>query len=142
MKTGKDVLNSVIKTTQMGQLGIEAVLEFTRQPELRQALRDQKKEYDEIEKEAMQIAQERQWEVKNLNPAVKGMAQMSTRMRVSGKDPDATIAAMMIQGNTKGSIKTLKNLHRYPETTGTICNISKRLLDCETDNITQMQGFV
>ena len=142
MKTGKDVLNSVVKTTQMGQLGIEAVLEFTRQPELRQALRDQKKEYDEIEKEAMKIAGQRQWEVKNLNPAVKGMARMTTRMRVSGKDPDSTIAAMMIKGNTRGSIKTLKNMHRYPETTGSICAISERLLRCETDNITQMQGFV
>ena len=142
MKSGKDVLNSVIKTAQMGQLGIEAVLEFTKQPALKNALQSQKKGYDAIEQEAIKIAQQRQWEVKNLNPAVKGMARMTTKMRVSGKDPDATIAAMMIQGNTRGSIKTLKNLHRYPETTGQICAISQKLLDCETDNIVQMQGYV
>ncbi|MBE6983828.1 MAG: hypothetical protein E7435_06095 [Ruminococcaceae bacterium] len=142
MKTGKDVLGSVIKTAQMGQLGIEAVLEYTRQPALQEALRSQKQEYNAIEKEAVKIAKERQWEIKNLNPAVKQMAMMTTRMRVQGKDPDATIAAMMIQGNTRGSIKTLKNLHRYPESTGRICAISQRLLDCETDNIVQMQGFV
>lgn len=142
MKSGKDVLGSVIKTAQMGQLGIEAVLEYTNQPSLKDALRKQKQQYDAIEKEAMKIAEDRQWEMKNLNPAVKQMAMMTTRMRISGKDPDATIAAMMIQGNTRGSIKTLKNLHRYPETTGRICAISQKLLDCETDNITQMQGFV
>ena len=142
MKSGKDVLNSVIKTAQMGQLGIEAVLEFTQQPELKQALQSQKKEYDAIEKEAVKIAQQHQWEVKNLNPAVKGMARMSTKMRVSGKDPDATIAAMMIQGNTKGSIKTLKNIHRYAESNGQICAISQKLLDTETDTIIQMQGYV
>lgn len=142
MKTGRDVLNSVIKTTQMGQLGIEAVLEYTKQPELKEALKSQKREYDAIEKEAIKIAEEKQWEVKNLNPAVKGMARMSTQMRISGKDPDATIAALMIQGNTKGSIKTLKNLHRYPESTGKICAISQKLLDTETDNIVQMQGYV
>jgi hypothetical protein len=142
MKSGKDVLGSVIKTAQMGQLGIEAVLEYTKKPALKEALRSQKQEYDAIEKEAIKIAEERKWEIKNLNPAVKSMAMMTTRMRISGKDPDATIAAMMIQGNTRGSIKTLKNLHRYPETTGKICAISKKLLDCETDNIVQMQGFV
>jgi hypothetical protein len=142
MKTGKDVLGSVIKTAQMGQLGIDAVLEYTKQPALKEALRSQKQEYDAIEKEAIKIAEERKWEVKNLNPAVKQMAMMTTRMRIRGKEPDATIAAMMIQGNTKGSIKTLKNLHRYPETTGRICAISQKLLDCETDNIVQMQGFV
>ena len=142
MKTGKDVLNSVIKTTQMGQLGIEAVLEFTRQPELRQALRDQKKEYGQIEKEALRIADERQWQVKNLNPAVKGMARMSTRMRVSGKDPDATIAAMMIQGNTRGMIIGLKDQHRYTHTDSEVRALSQKLLDCEHVNIQQMQGFV
>lgn len=142
MKTGRDVLNSVIKTTQMGQLGIEAVLNYAKQPALREALQSQKREYDAIEKEAIRIAEEKQWEVKNLNPAVKRMAQMSTQMRVSGKNPDATIAAMMIQGNTKGSIKTLKNLHRYPESSGQICAISQKLLDTETDNIVQMQGYV
>ena len=142
MKSGQDVLNSVIKTAQMGQLGIEAVLEFTKQPALKDALQSQKREYDAIEKEAVKIAEERHWEVKNLNPAVKGVARMSTKMRVSGKDPDATIAAMMIQRNTRCSIKTLKNLHRYPESTGKICAISQRLLDTETDNIVQMQGYV
>ena len=142
MKTGRDVLNSVIKTAQMGQLGIEAVLAYAEEPALKNALRSQKQEYDAIEQEAIKIAEERHWEIKNLNPAVKGMARMSTRMRVYGKDPDATIAAMMIQGNTKGSIKTLKNMHRYPESTGKICAISQKLLDTETDNIVQMQGFV
>ena len=127
MKSGKDVLGSVIKTAQMGQLGIEAVLEYTNQPSLKDALRKQKQQYDAIEKEAMKIAEDRQWEMKNLNPAVKQMAMMTTRMRISGKDPDATIAAMMIQGNTRGSIKTLKNLHRYPETTGRLCAISQKL---------------
>ena len=52
MKSGKDVLNSVIKTAQMGQLGIEAVLEYTKQPALKEALQSQKQEYDAIEKEA------------------------------------------------------------------------------------------
>ena len=142
MKSGRDVLNSVIKTTQMGQLGIEAVLDYAKQPALRDALQSQKREYDAIEKEAIRIAEEKQWEVKNLNPAVKRMARMSTQMRLAGKDPDATIAAMMIQGNTKGSIKTLKNLHRYTENSGQVCAISQKLLDAETDNIVQMQGYV
>ena len=142
MKSGKDVLNSVIKTAQMGQLGIEAVLSYVEQPTLREALRSQKREYDAIEKEAVKIAEEKKWEVKNLNPAVKSMARMTTQMRIRGKDPDATIAAMMIQGNTKGSIKTLKNLHRYTENSGQVCAISQKLLDTETDNIVQMQGYV
>ncbi len=142
MKDGKDLLNSVMKTTQMGQIGIRTVLNYTDRPDLKQALRDQLREYDSIEKEAIKIAKENGWGVKNLNPVVKRMAKMSAQMRLSTGDVDSKIAAMMIQGNTRGSIKTLKNLHRYSEKNGQICAISQRLLDCETDNVVQMQGFV
>ena len=126
----------------MGQIGIRTVLNIAEQPDLRQALRDQLKEYDDIEKEANAIARNYGWETNDLNPMVKSMARMSAKMRLTGGDVDSKIAAMMIQGNTKGSIKTLKNLHRYPMKTGQLCAISRKLLDCETDNIVQMQGFV
>ena len=142
VKSGKDLLNSVLKTTQMGQIGIRTVLNYTDRPDLKQALRDQLREYDSIEKEANKIANENGWEIKNLNPMVKRMAEMSAHMRLTTGDVDSKIAAMMIQGNTRGSIKTLKNLHRYPERNGQICAISQKLLDCETDNVVQMQGYV
>ena len=38
MKTSQEILSSVLKTTQMGQVGIRSVLDTTLNPELRQAL--------------------------------------------------------------------------------------------------------
>ena len=43
MKTSQELLSSVLKTTQMGQVGIRSVLDTTLNPELRQALVQQLK---------------------------------------------------------------------------------------------------
>ena len=56
MKNSKEVLSSLLKTTQMGQLGIRSVLDVSMKPELHSAITSQLREYDAIEQEAHRIA--------------------------------------------------------------------------------------
>lgn len=142
MKTSKEVLSSLLKTTQMGQVGIRSVLDTSMQPSLRSALESQLREYDSIETEAHAIASQRGWEPEELDPAVRFMADRFTRMKLTGRDSDSKIAAMMIQGNTKGMIKGLKNLHRMTNSDQRVQTLSQKLLDCENANIRQMHGFL
>ena len=136
------MLSSALKTTQMGQIGIRSVLDTTMKPQLRQALEDQLKEYDSIETEAHTIAFQRGWEVPELDPAVRFMADRVTRMKLMGKRSDSRIAAMMIQGNTRGMIKGLKNVHHMKQPDQRVETLTQKLLDCETANIRQMQQFL
>ena len=142
MKNSKEILSSILKTTQMGQVGIRSVLDTVMRPGLRQALQSQLHEYDAIETEAHRIAGQRGWELKELDPAVRIMADMMTRMKLGGKNSDSKIADMMIIGNTRGMVKSLKNLHQYTEEDARVQTLSQKLLDCETANIRQMQGFL
>lgn len=142
MKNSKEILSSVLKTTQMGQIGIRSVLDTSMRPGLRKALESQLREYDSIETEAHAIATQRGWELKELDPAVRLMTDMMTRMKLSGKNTDSKIAGMMIQGNTRGMIKGLKNIHQFYGQDEQIHIVSRKLLDCETANIRQMQGFL
>lgn len=142
MKNSKELLSSVLKTTQMGQIGIRSVLDTSMRPGLRKALESQLHEYDSIETEAHTIATQRGWEVEELDPAVRFMADMMTRMKLNGRNTDSKIAGLMIQGNTKGMIKGLKNLHQFAQQDDQIQILSQKLLDCETANIRQMQGFL
>ena len=142
MKNSKEILSSILKTTQMGQIGIRSVLDTSMRPGLRKALESQLREYDYIESEAHAIASQRGWELRELDPAVRMMADMMTRMKLNHRNTDSRIADMMIQGNTKGMIKGLKNLHQFPEQDDQISILSQKLLDCETANIRQMQGFL
>ena len=136
------MLSSALKTTQMGQIVIRSVLDTTMKPQLRQALEDQLKEYDSIETEAHTIAFQRGWEVPELDPAVRFMADRVTRMKLMGRGSDSRIAAMMIQGNTRGMIKGLKNIHHMKQPDQRIQTLTQKLLDCETANIRQMQQFL
>lgn len=142
MKTGKDILASVLKTTQMGQVGIRAVTNYVVRADLRKALQDQLGEYDAIEREANEIASQRGWELKDLDPVAKMMSMAYARTNLSFGNADSKVAAMMIQGNTRGMIKGLKNLHHSSNPDSKIMSVSQKLLDCETANIKQMQGYL
>lgn len=142
MKSSKDLLSSILKTTQMGQIGIRSVLDTTMRPGLRKALESQLQEYDSIESEAHSIAGQRGWELSELDPSVRFMSDMMTRVKLSYGNTDSKIAGMMIQGNTRGMITGLKNLHQFNKQDAQISMLSQKLLDCETSNIRQMQGFL
>ena len=142
MKNSKQLLSSLLKTTQMGQIGIRSVLDTSMRPSLRKALESQLAEYDAIETEAHSIASQRGWELAELDPAVRAMSNMMTRMKLTGHNADSKIADMMIQGNTNGMVKGLKDIHQFAQQDGPVCALSQKLLDTETANIRQMQNFL
>lgn len=142
MKGSKDILSSILKTTQMGQIGIRSILNEQLQPSLRTELRNELREYDAIEREAHAIARARGWELKELDPAIKGMTNMMTRTRLSFGELDSKAAAMMIQGNTRGIIKGFKNLNQFPPSDHQVSALAQRLIDIEEANNQQLQGFL
>ena len=142
MKGSKDVLDSIIKTAQMGQVGIRSVLNAPLRASLKDTLRSQLREYDAIEREALELASLRGWNLKQLDPAVKRMTNMMTKAKLKFGDSSSKAAAMMIQGNTKGIIKGYKNLNQFAVPDERITVLSRKLLDCEKAGIQQMQGFL
>ncbi len=142
MKDSKDILSSLLKTTQMGQVGIRSVEKAANGTQLKSALKSQLQEYNDIEKETYALAKERGWELKELNPMARTMADMAARSKLMYNKNDSKIAEMMVQGNTRGVIKSLKNLHRYHQNDGQVTAMAQKLLDCENNNIKQMEGFL
>ena len=142
MKTSQEMLSSILKTTQMGQVGIRSVLNASMRPGLRKALESQLQEYDSIESQAHAIAGQRGWELSDLQGGVRMMTDMMTRMKLSYGNADTKIAGMMIQGNTRGMITGLKNLHQYNSLDCQISGLYQWLLHYETAKFRQMQSFL
>ena len=142
MKDSKDILSSLLKTTQMGQVGIRSVEKAANGTQLKSALKSQLEEYNKIEKETYALAKERGWQLTELNPMARTMADMAARSKLMYGKNDSKIAEMMVQGNTRGVIKSLKNLHRYHQNDGQVTAMAQKLLDCENNNIKQMEGFL
>lgn len=126
----------------MGQVGIQSALKSSMRPSLRAALESQLQEYDVIASEARALAASRGWDLPELEPAAKGITYLVTRSRLAFGDTDSKIAGMLIQGNTRGMIVGLKNMHRMPRKDSQVMTLSQRLVDCQAANIRQMQGFL
>ena len=142
MKGSKDLLSSVLKTTQMGQIGIRSLLNRPVGNGMQKALRSQLDEYSMIEQEAHRLAASRGWELEQLNPAIKYMAGMMTKAQISLDHSDSKAAALMIQGNTRGMIKGFKNLNSFNNSDQRVADLTQKLLSFEEANIRQMQGFL
>lgn len=142
MKNSKEILSSIMKTTQMGQIGIRSVLKTKMSPSLRDALESQLEEYDSIEKDAHAIAAKNQWTLPEINPSVRIMTDSMTRMRLSLGRRESKIAVMMIRGNTAGIIKGVKNHHHAVNPNHEIMQLSTQLINTEEANIRQMKSFL
>ena len=142
MKTSKELLSSITKTAQMGQTGVRSVMNYAQNQNLKEALHSQLQEYDMIEQEALKIAEQRGWEVKELQPAAKLMSHAYAKANLMTGNIDSKIAAMMINGNTKGMIKSIKNQHHSNQFDQRITKLGQKLLLHETANIRQMQEYL
>lgn len=142
MKDSKELLASVLHTVQMGQTGIRSVQNNAIRTGLKQELKQQLKEYDSIEKEALRLAASRGWTLTDVNPAVRKMSDMMSRARLMGGDVDSKIAGMLIQGNTRGMILGIRNLHRGDHTDSQITELAQKLLDRENVNIQKTQAYL
>ena len=142
MKNSREILTSVLKTTQMGQIGIRSVLDTSMRPGLRKTLESQLREYDSIETEAHSIATQRGWDMDELDPSVRVWSNLMTRMKLGGRNTDSKIADMMIQGNTMGVTKSLRVIHDYSMEDERVSDLANKLLETEQNNIEQMKPFL
>ena len=142
MKNDRQMLNTILTITQVGQVSIQKVLDVSMRPGLRKALQSQLKEFDSIEFEAHALASQRGWELREIQPYKRMMTGISTHMKLRRGNADSKIASMMIQSNTSDMIEGLMNLHQYQQQDSQVSALSQRLLDCETASIRQMQNFL
>lgn len=142
MKGSKDLLSSILKTTQAGQTGIRYIMNRPLNDGLKTALHSQLREYNAIEKQAYDLARERNWVLEELDPTMKHISNMMSKTRLRFGDIDSKAAAMMVTGNTRGIIKGYKNLNQYNHSDAEIGALARKLLDCEKENIEQMQGYL
>ena len=140
MKSSKDILGSVVKTAQMGKTGLQCVLEAQIRPSLRENLEKQVVIYDQIAKEALDLAHGRNWQVEQLGSVSRACSRMVSRMWLNRGNADSKAAAMVMQGSTRGLIQGLSNLHHIPYPDTAVSTLAQRLLDLETEALGQMQS--
>lgn len=142
IKNSKDLLGSMLKTTQMGQAGLQSVLKKPMDSALRQSIRDQIAAYDHIEQETRELLDQRAWHVKEAGKLHRAYSSAAIQMKLMGKNRDSGIAAMVIRGNTRGVIKGMRNLNHYSRQDPPVTALAEQLVDAERTAIARMQAFL
>ena len=126
----------------MGQTGIRCIMDNAVKTDLKAELKDQLHEYDMLEKETLQVAQNMGLELRNLHPALETMSNMMSKMQLIGGDTDSKIAGMLIQGNTRGMILGLKNLRKAANIQPQVQALAQKIINRENMNIQKSQPFL
>ena len=142
MINSQRVLNDIIKTSQMGINGINVVMDKTSEPALRQALKVQRREYSDIEQQAKLLAQQKGYKIDQITPITRRMGALMSKGQLMVGERNSKIAGMMIQGNTRGMILSLKNMRRCDKPDAQVAQLAQKLLDTEKNNIESMVGFL
>lgn len=142
MNDNERILTMINRITQMGQTGINCVMNSAVQPALRQALKCQKQEYQLISAKAKNLARGKGLQIEDTPAMVQKMSGIGARMRLLRGDTDSKIAGMMIQGNTRGMIQSLELMHRVKDPDPEVAQLSQKLLETSASNIKQMEGFL
>lgn len=143
MENDVSMLNSIRQTTSMGCHGIEAVMNETMNREFRGELKQQLAEYEALYGEADRLLRERGGKVRETPPLAKYGALLSSKLRVrTSVNPTAKIAEMLLQGNTRGMIKSMHNIRTMGVLDPKVSSLSKRLLQTEQGNIDSMKKYL
>lgn len=137
------MLQSIREATQMGRFGIQSVIDETCNRSLRSALRSQLSEYSRIFNEADTLLRDRGAERRDIGAMAKLGAFMGSKMKVrTSQDPSAAIAKLLVQGNTRGMIKSMNNIRSMGILDPKVSCLSSRLLQTEQANIDQMKPYL
>lgn len=141
MLRDEELLQYVHKTADMGIEGIDSVLEYVKDRELKRTLRGQAEVYRTLKEEARK-------ELESLGRSPKGvgpMAKASTEVLSAGKlladRSGSRIAEMTIQGHNMGVSKTLQHLHDY-HGQGPAKELAQRLLSAEEAGVEELKPFL
>ena len=142
MQQDIDMLNRIRQTTQMGQIGIRAVLPDSGSAAFHEALNRQYAEYDSIHAEADRLLRQCRGQARDL-PTGARLAARLTAYWQHKRDPSVSkIAQMMIEGSTKGVINSVRSQHTLQVTDPQITALADKLLKTQQQNITQMQRYL
>ncbi len=142
MQNDIDMLNNIRKTTEMGQYGINSVINYASDTELYRVLKQQQTEYDKICDAADRMLKARGISGSHVGAMAKMSTDMSAAMNMMISPTASKIAEMMIKGSTMGITKNIKNIHKSGELSDDIKSLADKLVATEQDNIEQMKKFL
>jgi len=137
----EELLQYVHKSADMGIEGIDAVLDYVKDRELKRTLRGQAEVYRTLKEEARKELESRGKEPQGVGAVAKASTEVMSAGKLMMDHSGSKIAEMTIQGHNMGVSKTLQHLHDY-HGQGRAKELAQRLLSAEESGVEELKPFL
>ena len=137
-----DFLNTIYKTSEMGIVGINDVIDKVQKEKFRDFMNEQREEYNKILKKAEELFTSFGMEEKELNTFVKVNSKVMSEMKLMANSSDETIAKMMMEGTNKGVIKINKAKNENSDVDQEVIELAEELLKIMEHNLEELKIYL
>lgn len=137
-----DFLNTIYKTSEMGIVGINDIIDKVKKEKFRDFLNEQREEYNKVLKKAEKLFTSFGMEEKELNAFVKVNSKVVSEMKLMTNSSDETIAKMMMEGTNKGVIKLNKAKNENKDIDQEVLDLALELLSIMEHNLEELKIYL
>ncbi len=143
MRTSEiELLEHMVKSTEMGMEGIKNVLKKAGEKKLRDELRDEYSEYEAIHRDASALLAERGEAPAGISAFSRVSSEMMTEIETAFDQSSSKLADMMIKGTTMGVTKSLKLMNSYDGDDERVKALCERLKTLEENRINNLKSYL
>ncbi|MBE5745959.1 MAG: hypothetical protein E7359_01545 [Clostridiales bacterium] len=137
-----ELANRVYENVRMASFAIDCIIEKIENIKLAELLRKQNKYYLNTVEKVEQFAKTMSFELKDINPILKGMSYVSIKTKTLINNDSPKLAEMLIQGTTMGITDTLKAMNEFNSKNKELLSIAKDVVSYEEEFVDSLKTFL
>ena len=137
-----ELANRVYENVRMASYAIDFIIEKIENEKLAKLLRKQNKYYLDMVTKIENFAKKSKFELKDINPILKGMSYISIKTKTIMNNDSPKLAEMLIQGTTMGITDTLKALSEFKSKNEELVTFSKDIVSHEEEFVDSLKTFL
>lgn len=137
-----EFLNYIYQNAKMGIIGIENIENDINDTDLKEEIRREKKEYQTICNEAIEIFLRYGKEEKEIGKMAEMSTYVMSKMKTMMDSSTGNLAKMMIEGSNKGIIEITEKLNHYDNADSDITKLAEKLLETEQSNLENLKEYL
>ena len=127
---------------KMGVSAIDDVMDNVKNENLKGLLNDSKNQHEKLKDEILMELNKHGDDGKNPNPMAKGMSWIKTNMKLASDNSDNTVADLITDGCNMGVKSLSKYLNQYKSADTKSKDITKRLVQIESNLADNIREFL
>ena len=137
-----ELANRIYENVRMASYAIDCIIEKIENEKLAKLLRKQNKFYLDTVVKIEKFAKSQKFELKDINPILKGMSYISIKTKTIMNNDSPKLAEMLIQGTTMGITDSLKAMSEFKSKNEKLTTMANDIISHEEEFVDSLKTFL